>query len=200
MVECGQWGVILLGFTLEMMVPKTSFARRLEKQMDFDWLINQVKPYFPDAQDRTTASVRALCLILLEHLEPYGRRCGDRPLLASIYDNWRDNTAYMLLLQAVPGDIPAYRTLSDFGDIPVFEDVFYPVAGKLPPEVLRELLAHVLTNCAASRIAAEYPDQPLHYMNRLSKEEQAVEVERLARDYAEQFYQEVAAYRELAGQ
>ena len=60
MVECGQWGVILLGLTLEMMVPKTSFARRLEKQMDFDWLINQVKPYFPDAQDRTTASVRAL--------------------------------------------------------------------------------------------------------------------------------------------
>ena len=57
MVECGQWGVILLGFTLEMMVPKTSFARRLEKQMDFDWLINQVKPYFPDAQDRTTAAL-----------------------------------------------------------------------------------------------------------------------------------------------
>lgn len=74
--------MILLGLTLEMMVSETSFARRLEKQMDFDWLINQVKPYFPDAQDRTAAPVRALCLILLEHLEPYGRRCGDRPLLA----------------------------------------------------------------------------------------------------------------------
>ena len=106
----------------------------------------------------------------------------------------------MWLLQGVPWDIPAYQALSDFGDIPAFADIVYPVADKLPPEVLREMLAHVLTNCAASRIAAEYPDQPLHYMNRLSKEEQAVEVERLARDYAEQFYQEVAAYRELAGQ
>ncbi len=189
-----------MGLTLEMMVPKTSFARRLEKQMDFDWLINQVKPYFPDAQDRTTAPVRALCLILLEHLEPYGLRCGDKPFLASVYDNWRDNNAYMWLLQGGPRDIPAYQALSDFKDIPAFADIVYPVADMLPPEVLRELLAHVLTNCAASRIAAEYPDQPLHYMNRLSKEEQAVEVERLARDYAEQFYQEVAAYRELAGQ
>ena len=193
-------GVIPLGLTLEMLVSENSFARRLEKQMDFDWLINQVKPYSPDAQDRTAAPVRALCLILLEHLEPYGLRCGDRPLLASIYDNWRDNNAYMWLLQGIPWDVPAYQALSDFGDIPAFEDVFYPVAGKLPPEVLRELLAHVLTNCAASRITAEYPDQPLHYMNRLSKEEQAVEGERRARDYAEQFYQEVAAYRELAGQ
>ena len=193
-------GVIPLGLTLEMLVSENSFAHKLEKQIDFNWLINQVKPYFPDAQDRTAAPVRALCLILLEHLEPYGLRCGDRPLLASIYDNWRDNTAYMLLLQAVPGDIPAYRTLSDFGDIPVFEDVFYPVAGKLPPEVLRELLAHVLTNCAASRIAAEYPDQPLYYMNSFSNKEQAVEVERLACEYAEQFYQEITACRELADQ
>ncbi|RKI69310.1 hypothetical protein D7V91_05345 [bacterium 1xD42-67] len=32
------------------------------------------------------------------------------------------------------------------------------------------------------------------------KNELAAEVDRLARDYAEQFYQEVAAYRELAGQ
>ena len=193
-------GVILLGLTLEMMVSETSFAHRLEKQMDFDWLINQVKPYFPDAQDRTAAPVRALCLILLEHLEPYGLRCADKPFLASVYDNWRDNNAYMWLLQGVPRDIPAYQALSDFEDIPAFADIVYPVADMLPPEVLREMLAHVLTNCAASRIAAEYPDQPLHYMNRLSKEEQAVEVERLARDYAEQFYQEVAAYRELAGQ
>lgn len=193
-------GVILLGLTLEMMVSETSFAHRLEKQMDFDWLINQVKPYFPDAQDRTAAPVRALCLILLEHLEPYGLRCADKPFLASVYDNWRDNNAYMWLLQGVPRDIPAYQALSDFEDIPAFADIVYPVADMLPPEVLREMLAHVLTNCAASRIAAEYPDQPLHYMNRLSKEEQAAEVERLARDYAEQFYQEVAAYRELAGQ
>ena len=200
MVECGQWGVILLGFTLEMMVPKTSFARRLEKQMDFDWLINQVKPYSPDAQDRTAAPVRALCLILLEHLEPYGLRCGDKPLLASVYDNWRDNNAYMWLLQGIPWDVPAYQALSDFGDIPAFEDVFYPVAGKLPPEVLRELLAHVLTNCAASRITAEYPDQPLYYLNSLPNGEQAAEVERLARDYTEQFYREVAVYRELAVQ
>lgn len=168
--------------------------------MDFDWLINQMKPYFPDDQDRTAAPVRALCLILLKYLEPCGLRCGDKPFLASVYDNWRDNNAYMWLLQGVPWDVPVYQALSDFGDIPAFEDVFYPVAGKLPPEVLRELLAHILTSCASNRIAAEYPDQPLHYMNRLSKEEQAVEVERLARDYAEQFYQEVAAYRELAGQ
>ena len=193
-------GVILLGLTLEMMVSETSFAHRLEKQMDFDWLINQVKPYFPDAQDRTAAPVRALCLILLEHLEPYGLRCADKPFLASVYDNWRDNNAYMWLLQGVPRDIPAYQALSDFEDIPAFADIVYPVADMLPPEVLREMLAHVLTNCAASRIAAEYPDQPLHYMNRLSKEEQAAEVERLARDYAEQFYQEDAAYREMAGQ
>ena len=68
-----------MGLTLEMMVSETSFAHRLEKQMDFDWLINQVKPYFPDAQDRTAAPVRALCLILLEHLEPYGLRCADKP-------------------------------------------------------------------------------------------------------------------------
>ena len=33
-------------------------------------------------------------------------------------------------------------------------------------------------------------------MNSLPNGEQAVEVERLARDYAEQFYQEIAAYRE----
>lgn len=190
----------VMNLTLEMLVPESSFSRKLAKQMDFDWIINQVKPYFPDAQDRTAAPVRALCLILLEHLEPYGLRCTDRPPLASIYDNWRDNTAYMLLLQAVPGDIPAYKTLSGFGDIPAFEDVFYPVASKLPLEVLRGLLAHVLTNCVDNRIAAEYPDQPLYYMNRLSKEKQAAEVDRLAGDYAEQFYQEVAAYRDLAGQ
>jgi hypothetical protein len=189
-----------MGLTLEMLVPENSFSRKLEKQMDFDWLIGQVKPYFPDAQDRTAAPVRVLCLIMLEHLEPYGLRCADKPLLVSIYENWRDNTAYMWLLQAVPGDIPAYKALSNFGDIPAFEDVFYPAADKLPPDVLRELLAHVLTNCAASHIAVEYPDQPLYYMNRLSKEEQAAEVERLACGYAEQFYQEVAAYRDLAGQ
>ena len=189
-----------MGLTLEMLVSENSFARRLEKQMDFDWLINQVKPYSPDAQDRTAAPVRALCLILLEHLEPYGLRCGDKPLLASVYDNWRDNNAYMWLLQGIPWDVPAYQALSDFGDIPAFEDVFYPVADKLPPEVLRELLAHVLTNCAASRIAAEYPDQPLYYLNSLPNGEQAAEVERLARDYTEQFYREVAVYRELAVQ
>lgn len=193
-------GVILLGLTLEMMVSETSFAHRLEKQMDFDWLINQVKPYFPDAQDRTAAPVRALCLILLEHLEPYGLRCADKPFLASVYDNWRDNNAYMWLLQGVPRDIPAYQALSDFEDIPAFADIVYPVADMLPPEVLREMLAHVLTNCAASRIAAEYPDQPLYYMNSFSNEEQAVEVERLACEYAEQFYQEITACRELADQ
>ena len=193
-------GVIPLGLTLEMLVSENSFARRLEKQMDFDWLINQVKPYFPDAQDRTAAPVRALCLVLLEHLEPYGLPCGDKPFLASIYENWRDNNAYMWLLQGVPWDIPAYQALSDFGDIPAFADIVYPVADKLPPEVLRGLLTHVLTNCAASRIAAEYPDQPLYYMNSLPNWEQADEVERLARDYAEQFYQEIAAYRELAVQ
>ncbi len=191
-----------MGLTLEMLVPENSFSRKLEKQMDFDWLIGQVKPYFPDAQDRTAAPVWALCLIVLEHLEPYGLRCADKdkPLLVSIYENWRDNSAYMWLLQAVPGDIPAYKALSDFGDIPAFEDVFYPAADKLPPDVLRGLLAHILTNCADSRIASEYPDQPLYYMNRLSKEEQAAEVERLACGYAEQFYQETAAYRDLADQ
>ena len=71
--------------------------------MDFDWLINQMKPYFPDDQDRTAAPVRALCLILLKYLEPCGLRCGDKPFLASVYDNWRDNNAYMWLLQGVPG-------------------------------------------------------------------------------------------------
>ena len=102
-------GVIPLGLTLEMLVSENSFARRLEKQMDFDWLIGQVKPYFPDAQDRTAAPVRALCLVLLEHLEPYGLPCGDKPFLASVYENWRDNNAYMWLLQGVPWDIPAYQ-------------------------------------------------------------------------------------------
>lgn len=98
------------------------------------------------------------------------------------------------------GAVNRPKALSDFGDIPAFEDVFYPAADKLPLDVLRDLLAHVLTNCADNRIASEYPNQPLYYMNRLSKEEQAAEVERLACGYAEQFYQEVAAYRDLAGQ
>ena len=34
----------------------------------------------------------------------------------------------MWLLQGVPWDIPAYQALSDFGDIPAFADIVYPVA------------------------------------------------------------------------
>ena len=189
-----------MSVSLEAMVSKDSFYRKLEKEIDFDWLIEQTKPSFPETQDRTAAPIRALCLILLEHLEPYVLRDTGKPLIALIYDNWQDNIGYMWLLQAVPGNIPAYKALSDFDNIPAFEDVFYPVADKLPPDVLRGLLAHVLSNCVVSRITAEYPDQPLYYMNRFSPEEQKIEIERLAGDYAKQFYQEIAAYRGLAGQ
>lgn len=184
---------------LETLVSENSFSRRLEQQIDFDWLIEQVKPYFPDTQDRTAAPIRTLCLIMLEHLEPYGLSYTDRPFLASIYENWRDNTAYMWLLQAVPGDIPVYKALSNFENIPAFEDIFFPVASKLPLEIMRKLLTHILTNCVDSRIAAEYPDQPLYYMNQLSQEEKTIEIGRLSNDYAEQFYKEITAYQDWKG-
>lgn len=188
-----------MGLTLEMMVSKDSFCCKLEKQMDFDWLIERLKPYFPDIQDRTSAPVQALCLIMLEHLEPYAPRSEGKPFLASIYENWFENVAYMWLLQAVPEEIPVYKAISTFGSIPAFEEIFYPVADLLPQKILYELLIHILSNCTASHIAAEHPDQPLYYMNRLSRADQDTEIERLANEYTEQFYKSVSAYRDWKG-
>jgi len=171
---------------IEQMVPENAFARVLKKAMDCDWLIKQVKPYFPDARDAASPPIRALALIMMEHLKPYGLRYVDKPFLWSVYTEWSTSFSYMWLLEAVPSDIPP------------FEDVFYPVYDKLPAEVLHELLRHILTNCIRLRAAAEYSDEVLYYTRDLNSEEQAAEAERLARSYTEQFYREIDAYRDSA--
>jgi len=130
----------------------------------------------------------------MEHLEPYGRRSGDRPFLASVYDNWQDDTGYMWLLQAVP-DLTIYQKISDFGSIPSFEDVFYPVADHLPLDVLRERLAYVLRRCVAGGLKQGHSDEVLYHLGTLDEAGQESEIQRLSLEYAEQFYQEVAAYR-----
>lgn len=181
--------------TFEMMVSKDSFGRRLERQIDFDLLVEKMKPYIPDTMDRTSPAVRAVLLILIEHMEPYALQYEGRPLLASIYDNWRDNTSYMWLLQGVPWDIPAYRALTNFNDIPAFEDIFSPVAACLPPDALCEILEYLLGLCASNNIKGEFPDEPLYFLMPLDATEQRGEVHRLALEYTQQFYQEMAAYR-----
>lgn len=171
---------------IETMVPEDSFVRALKKAMDYDWLIEQLKPYFPDVKDETSSPLRALALIMIEHLQPYALRYADKPFLWSIYREWETRFDYMWLLAAVPTDIPP------------FEDVVDPVYEKLPSEVLCELLRHILINCIELRVGAEYRDEELYYIRSLSSEEQTAEAERLARLYTEHFYKEVRIYRDSA--
>lgn len=172
---------------IETYLAQDAFVRKLDKVMDYDWLMERLKPYFSSLEDVTGAPIRALCLILLEHLQPHALRFAGKPFLASIYDNWETDMGYMWLLKAVPAGIP------------LFEDIFYPVYDTLPQESLQDLLRHILTGCVSHGVAMEYRDETLYYMKRLSHEEQEAEVERLAQTYAEQFYREVTAYREWKG-
>lgn len=169
---------------IETMVPEDSFARALKKAMDYDWLIEQLKPYFPDANDETASPLRALALIMIEHLYPYAPRYADKPFLWSVYSEWATSFGYMWLLAAVPPEIPP------------FDDVVNPVYERLPSGVLYELLRHILINCIELRVASEYRDEELYYIQGLSREEQTAETERLARLYSEQFYKEVRIYRD----
>ncbi len=172
---------------IETYLGQDAFVRKLDKAMDYDWLIERLKPYFSSLEDVTAAPIRALCLVLLEHLQPYAPRFADEPFLASIYGNWKTDMGYMWFLKAVPGSIPP------------FEDIFYPVCDMLPQEALQDLLRHVLTGCVSHGVAMEYRDETLYYMKCLSNEDREAEVERLAQTYAEQFYREIAAYRVWKG-
>lgn len=172
---------------IDAIVAKDALVRKLDTVMDYDWLTERLKPYFPELRDVTDAPFQALRLVLLEHLQPYALRYTGKPFLASIYDNWEIDMSYMWFLKALPADIPP------------FEDIFNPVYDTLPQETLQDLLRHILAGCVSHGVAMEYQDEPLYYMNRLSKEEQTAEVGRLAQAYAEQFYQEIAAYREGKG-
>lgn len=171
---------------IETMVPEDSFGRVLKRAMGYDWLTEQLKPYFPDANDETASPLRTLALIMIEHLQPYAPRYADKPFLWSIYGEWATSFDYMLLLAAVPPEIPP------------FEDIVNPVYERLPSEVLYELLRHILISCIGQRVAAEYRDEKLYYIQSLSSEEQTAEAERLARLYTEQFYKEVRIYRDSA--
>lgn len=171
---------------IETMVPEDSFARALKKAMDYDWLIEQLKPCFPDIKDRAASPLRTITLIMIEHLYPYAPRYADKPFLWSVYSEWATSFGYMWLLAAVPPEIPP------------FDDVVNPVYEKLPSEVLYKLLRHILINCIELRVAAEYRDEELYYIQSLSSEEQTAEAERLAHLYTEQFYKEVRIYRDSA--
>ncbi|MBR0206896.1 MAG: hypothetical protein IJQ98_06370 [Oscillospiraceae bacterium] len=169
---------------LDAYLPRDAFVRKLDKAINYDRLFEQLSPYFSDARGVTSAPVRAVLLILLEHLQPYAIHNTDKPFLASIHYNWQIDLSYMWLLHAAPQEIPA------------FEDVFYPVYDALPPDVLSAALYEILQSCFAQRVAAECRDDPLYSVLEMKKPEQDAELRRLAHEYADSFYQEVKAYKE----
>lgn len=169
---------------LDQLVPQESVVRRLETAMDYPWLMQQLKPYYPDIADSGAAPIRMICLVMLEHLRPTVVLFppATQPIEA-IYEEWRDNVSYMWILGAWPQDIPP------------FGDVFYDACDKLPPELLTGIFRHILGRCAADRIAGEYPEDVFYYLQKMPPAEREQELDRLAQAYTDQLFHEVNEVR-----
>ena len=169
---------------LDQLVPQNSVVRRLEKAMDHPWLIEQLKPYYPDIADAAAAPVRMICLVMLEHLRPTVVLCppATQPIEA-IYEEWRTNTGYMWILRAWPQEIPP------------FGEVFYDACDKLPPELLTKIFRHILGRCAADRLAGEHRDEVYYYLQKMAPAERGQELDRLAQEYTDQLFHEISEIR-----
>ena len=120
---------------IDMLVPKTHLLRKIEKVMDYDWLYEELEPYYCHDNGRPgTDPVVLIKMVLIQHL--FG--------IPSLRQTWREievNVAYRWFL--------GYNLLDH---IPHFATVSYAFCKRFPPELTDEIFGHILNKAINNRM------------------------------------------------
>ncbi len=170
---------------IDTLVPKDHFLRKIEKVMDYDWLYEQLDPYYCHDNGRPgTDPVVLIKMVLIQHL--YGI-----PSLRQTYKRIQDTLSYRWFL--------GYGLLDE---IPHFATVSYAFCNRFHEEVTEKIFDHILNKALNNRIV----DPTMIFMDGThikasanKKKYQKEKVAATAKIYAEQLREEVNAEREKLG-
>ena len=170
---------------LEALVPKDHLLRKIEKVMDYEWLYEQIDPYYCHDNGRPGADpVVLIKMVLIQHL--FGI-----PSPRQTYREIQVNNAYRWFL--------GYGLLDN---IPHFATVSYAFCKRFPDELTSEIFEHILNKALNNRMldtSAIFIDGTHIKASANKKKFQKEQVAKAARVYSGQLRREVNAEREKLG-
>ena len=170
---------------IDALVPEDHLLRKVEKVMDYDWLYEQLDPYYCHDNGRPgTDPVVLIKMVLIQHL--YGI-----PSLRQTHQRIDDTLSYRWFL--------GYSLLDK---IPHFATVSYAFCQRFPEDLTEEIFEHILNKMVNNRLvdpSVIFIDGTHIKASANKKKYQKEQVKKTAKIYEAQLREEINAEREKLG-